>query len=205
MRVAHVCMLAVASFLVGCSGGGDGGGGTGPDAVFTTMVVTPASPITVVVGATQALTVVARDQSNNPMSGLATQFTSSDETKATVNASGVVTGVAPGTASITVTGTIGSVTKTATVDVTIDPPGASASVTATASNQFSPENVTITKGGTVTWTFNGEHTVTFDGSGAPAEIHRSSGSDSRVFDSPGTFAYHCTIHPGMDGSVVVLP
>lgn len=204
MRVAHVFMLAGASLLVGCSGGGDGGGGTGPDAVFTSISVAPAS-VNVVVNGTQQLTVTAKDQNGGNMTGLTSTFASSDQSKATVNASGVVTGVAVGTARITVTGTIGTVSKTTNVDVTVAVPGATAAVTATASNQFSPENVTITKGGSVTWTFNGQHTVTFDASGSPANIERSSGSEARTFPNAGTFAYHCTIHAGMDGSVVVLP
>lgn len=61
----------------------------------------------------------------------------------------------------------------------------------------------------VVWTVTdpvGEHTVTFDD---PVVV--SSGSlragqrHEALFSSPGTFAYRCTIHPAMTGTVVVSP
>ena len=73
---------------------------------------------------------------------------------------------------------------------------------------FSPSSVTITKGGTVTWT-NGSgtvaHNVTFSAtSGAPSNIpNMSSGSNSRSFAASGSYAYQCTNHPGMNGTVTV--
>lgn len=48
----------------------------------------------------------------------AVTYSSSDETKATVSASGEVTGVAEGTATITVTTTDGNKTDTSTITVT---------------------------------------------------------------------------------------
>jgi plastocyanin len=72
---------------------------------------------------------------------------------------------------------------------------------------FSPSTVTITKGGTVTW--NNEagttaHNVTFTTSGAPNNIGNfSSGTSSRTFDATGTYAYHCTNHSSMTGTVKV--
>jgi plastocyanin len=65
--------------------------------------------------------------------------------------------------------------------------------------------VDIAAGGTVTWTFETRHNVTFSSvSGRPADIpNTSSGSVSRTFAQAGTFDYHCTIHTGMSGTVVV--
>jgi plastocyanin len=71
---------------------------------------------------------------------------------------------------------------------------------------FSPSTVTITKGGTVTWTNNAgaAHNVTFTSPGSPTNIGNfSSGSNSRTFDTAGTYSYHCTNHSGMDGTVKV--
>jgi plastocyanin len=194
--------------MAACGGGGDGGddggGGTGP-AVFTSITVTPAT-VTVAPQGTQALAASAIDQRGQTMAGLATTFVSSDQSKATVNAAGVVTGVAVGTARITVTGTIGSVTKTKDVDVTVSTPGQTATVNATLANQFDPKDVVITPGGTVTWNFATTHNVTFSAAtGVPANItDKSSGSDSRSFPTAGTFNYICTIHgSGMSGTVRV--
>jgi plastocyanin len=192
------------SALLACSGGGgDGGGTTGP-AVFTTLDVQPAT-VNVAVNGTQALTATAKDQNGATMSGLTVAYQSSDQTKATVTQAGVVTGVAAGTATITATGTVGTVTKTKTVNVTVSAPGQAASVTATSGNLFDPQSVTIVPGGTVTWTFQAQHNVSFTTAGAPANIGTmTSGSDSRTFPTAGTYNYFCTIHgSSMSGTVRV--
>lgn len=73
-------------------------------------------------------------------------------------------------------------------------------------HSFSPANVSVARGGQVTWTnsTNEQHNVTFAGAGAPASIaNHTSGSNSRTFASSGTFDYSCTNHPGMAGRVTV--
>ena len=145
MRNARVLVVGAVLTMAACSGGDDGGGGTAP-AVFTSMTVAPAS-VTVAPQGTQALTASAIDQRGQSMSGLTTTFVSSDQSKATVSSAGVVTGVAVGTARITVTGTIGSVTKTKDVDVTVSAPGLTATVNATTGNQFDPKDVVLAVGG----------------------------------------------------------
>jgi plastocyanin len=71
---------------------------------------------------------------------------------------------------------------------------------------FNPASVTITRGGTVTWTngLNETHNVVFaPAAGAPQNVpEHQSGSNSRTFSTSGTFSYQCTIHP-MSGQVVV--
>ena len=205
MRKARVLAVGAVLTLAACGGddGDDGGGGTGP-AVFTAMNVAPTS-VTVAPLGTQALTASAIDQRGQAMSGLTAAYVSSDQSKATVNTAGVVTGVAVGTAKITVTGTIGSVVKTKDVDVTVSAPGQTAVVNATAANQFDPQTVVIAPGGTVTWNFAALHNVTFSGTGTPANItDKSTGSDARTFPTAGTYNYICTIHgSGMSGIVRV--
>jgi len=203
MRVARLLWCAVAVVAAGGCGGGDGGNGPGPTPVFTSVSVTPTSP-SVVVGLTEQLTPTAKDQNGGNLSGATFSFASSDQTKATVNASGLVTGVAAGTSRITVTGTLGGATKTANVDINVVAPGPTASVAATAGSQFEPRTVAVTPGGTVTWSFAILHNVQFTGAGAPANIpDRGTGSEARQFNTAGTFNYTCGIHPGMSGTVVV--
>ena len=204
MRIAGVCLMFGATVLVGCSGGGDDP--TPPvTAVFTTLTVEPSSIPTLTVGGTQSLTATAKDQNGATMSGLTTTYISSAPQTASVSQAGLVTGQALGTATITATGTIGSVSKTATVSVTVGAPPATASVAATAGNQFSPANAVVARNGTVTWTFAIQHNVTWDTANSPANIgNTSTGSESRVFPTVGTFAYHCTIHGGMSGTVQVV-
>jgi plastocyanin len=205
MRKARVLAVAALVAFAGCSGGGDGGGSTGPTPVFTSLSVTPAN-VSVVVNGTQNLTVSAKDQNGATMSGLSSTFQSNDVSVATVTSAGVVTGVAAGTTTITVNGTVGTTTKSQTVNVTVSTPGSTASVAATTGNAFDPSSVTITANGTVTWNFGGvAHNVTFN-NGVPQGGNiatTSNSSASRTFPTPGTYPYHCTIHSGMSGEVIV--
>jgi plastocyanin len=71
---------------------------------------------------------------------------------------------------------------------------------------FVPPEVTVGVGDTVTWTNNDSvgHDVTAD-SFSSGEAGGMAGGDTfeHTFDEAGTFDYVCTVHPGMDGSVVV--
>lgn len=75
---------------------------------------------------------------------------------------------------------------------------------------FAPEPVRVQAGTTVTWANEDEilHTVTSgardDADGAFDEKLDGPGSVAEhTFETPGTYAYHCSIHPGMDGVVEV--
>ena len=75
-----------------------------------------------------------------------------------------------------------------------------------AFGSFSPSEVTIARGGTVTWSNSSGavHTVTFSTAGAPLNVASlGSGSAVRTFETTGTFHYDCANHSGMSGSVVV--
>ena len=73
---------------------------------------------------------------------------------------------------------------------------------------FSPQDITVKQGTTVTWTnLDGvAHTIVSD-AGAPEAISSDpisqGGSFSFTFTKPGTYPYHCSIHPSMTGSVMV--
>jgi plastocyanin len=71
---------------------------------------------------------------------------------------------------------------------------------------FEPAELTVAVGDTVTWTNNDSvpHDVTADSfsSGEPGGM--SGGvTFEHTFGEAGTFDYVCTVHPGMEGSVVV--
>ena len=83
-----------------------------------------------------------------------------------------------------------------------------ATVNATSQNTFTPANVAVGVGGTVTFTFGDvAHNVFFDNSpaGAPDAIAGANAnmSATRTFTTAGTFEFDCHIHPGMKGTVVV--
>jgi plastocyanin len=71
---------------------------------------------------------------------------------------------------------------------------------------FSPITITINAGDTVIWTNNdnAQHTVTSDNGGALNSATISNGGTySHAFLTPGTYAYHCSIHASMKGTVIV--
>ena len=87
----------------------------------------------------------------------------------------------------------------------VAPQAATVEASATA-NIFSPVTVTIARGGTVTWTIGARrHNVTFvTAAGAPENVPTTLNEQvARVFPTSGTFAYNCTLHAGMIGTVVV--
>ncbi|MEP6491135.1 MAG: plastocyanin/azurin family copper-binding protein [bacterium] len=70
---------------------------------------------------------------------------------------------------------------------------------------FTPANIQISAGTTVTWTLAAnavQHNVTFSDGVASANLNAGA-TYTRTFATAGTFSYHCTIHAGMNGSVTV--
>jgi len=71
-------------------------------------------------------------------------------------------------------------------------------------NNFNPTTVNILEDSTVEWTNSGAvtHTVTAD-DGSFDSGNIAGAKYPREFDSKGTFAYHCKIHPSMKGTITV--
>jgi plastocyanin len=76
----------------------------------------------------------------------------------------------------------------------------------TATACYSPNPIHVTVGSTVTW-MNGTslaHTATSDtGAWNTGAIAPGGTSSAVAFNTAGTFAYHCTFHADMHGSVMV--
>jgi plastocyanin len=70
---------------------------------------------------------------------------------------------------------------------------------------FSPANVSVQAGSTVTWVNEGNvpHTVTSDDGQFDSGVLMPGDSYTVVFKGRGTITYHCAIHPSMTGSVTV--
>ena len=71
-------------------------------------------------------------------------------------------------------------------------------------SSFSPGNLVVAAGTTVVWTNQDTlaHRITsdsklFDGGAGPNESY------SRQFTTTGSFAYHCSVHPAMTGTINV--
>jgi plastocyanin len=71
---------------------------------------------------------------------------------------------------------------------------------------FSPANITVKKGATVTWTNkdSANHSIISDTSNGPSSSLFGQGQTySFTFNTAGTFNYHCGVHPDMTGKVTV--
>jgi plastocyanin len=199
IRLRQITAAAFATaFVISCGGGET----TEPDNTVASVSVTGATSIAPA-GTTQ-LTATPKNAAGTALAGLTATWSTSASAVATVSATGLVTGVANGTA--TITATIAGVPGTRNITVQSITPVTSATV-AVQGQAFSPSQVDLTAGGQVTWNFQDQidHNVTFDAvAGAPSNIgNTSSGSQARTFATAGTFPYHCTIHAGMNGTIVV--
>ncbi|MBX6331937.1 MAG: hypothetical protein IRY91_08820 [Gemmatimonadaceae bacterium] len=127
-------------------------------------------------GLTKNLTVVARDTNGTPISGLITDFRSSDPTIGTVTPLGAVTGVRPGRFTIYATTTAYGVTKSDSLPFTIGWPVFYQFFVCNPVTQPTceplPTNITIARGGIVLWI---DATLGADGNLAPLDL---------VFDDP---------------------
>ncbi|HWF58198.1 MAG TPA: plastocyanin/azurin family copper-binding protein [Candidatus Dormibacteraeota bacterium] len=105
-----------------------------------------------------------------------------------------------------VAGGAGSAPSVGTAGPSLGQPGSK--VVANSSLQFAPGNVTVSVGEIIQWTVAQDsvpHNVTFDSDSTlnsaptlgPGEVWQVK------FTTPGTYAYHCTIHSGMNGQVTV--
>jgi LPXTG-motif cell wall-anchored protein len=71
--------------------------------------------------------------------------------------------------------------------------------------QFTPAQITIDQGDTVTWTNDGPtaHSATAPDGSFDTGIFQAGQSRSHTFSDAGTFSYICTPHPNMRGTIVV--
>jgi plastocyanin len=95
-----------------------------------------------------------------------------------------------------------------TCDVPLSPPQFGSTVIVISGFAFTPGSVHIRAGGKVTWV-NCEtpgtpsHTTTADGGAWSSPLIDPGSTYTVSFNTPGTFAYHCTPHPFMTAEVVV--
>ena len=204
--VSRSCVALVVGLTACGGGGGNGGTQPPPPAVFTSLVVSPASP-NMVDGDTLQMTATPRDQNGAAMTGLpAATFQLVTGTAVSVSGGGQVIAQQAGAATIRASVTSGGTTRDATANATVTALAQAATVAATTGNVFDPDTVKVATNGQVTWNFGTTaHNVTFQSPPAPVAniATQASSSEARVFTTDGRYLYRCTIHSGMDGVVIV--
>ena len=155
--------------------------------VLTTITISPASA-SIQIGATQQLSVTCSDQYGAAFTCPILTWSSSDPYVATVGASGLVTGIAEGSASITANSS-GITSNASVVTVTLPPPpvltkitispvstsiqiGTTKQLTAICSDQYG-KNMTCP---TLTWSSSSPSVATVDASGLVTGIAEGSSS-----------------------------
>lgn len=193
--------LAGALFVVLAACGGDGA--TAANGVASVALNAPS--LSLLVGRSDQLVATATNaQGNTIVNAPVAAWRSSNPAVATVNASGLVSAMAVGTADVTAT----IASRAASVRVTVTSAPSTATVNM-AGITFAPFHTTIRQGGTVTYVFPSvAHNVIFERvTGAPTDIpgQVSNQSIARTFPTARLYQYACTLHPGMSGEVDVVP
>ena len=178
--VASVTQLGVVSGLVAGTTNitATSEGKVGSSAVTVTLLtvatvaVTP-SPLNTFVGSTAQMSATTKDAFGNVVTGRTVTWGSSNAGVATVSSSGLVTGVASGTATITATSETKSGTSTvnvspvpvATVTVTPANPSAAEGETVTLTATTKDANGNVLTGRVITWSANPTDVATVSQSG----------------------------------------
>lgn len=70
---------------------------------------------------------------------------------------------------------------------------------------YTPSNLTVPLGATVTWTFedSAKHDVVAADKSFSSPLHRDGETYQFTFTRSGSYAYTCSIHPDMTGTVTV--
>ena len=101
----------------------------------------------------------------------------------------------------------GSVAPSAATSPAPAAPAGGASAVTIKDFEFTPGTTSVPTGSKVTWTNSGAtaHTVTLDDGSADSGNIAPGATFDQTFATAGTFAYHCTIHSQMKGTVTVTP
>lgn len=86
-----------------------------------------------------------------------------------------------------------------------EPPGDGGTDVAIQNFAYVPPTITVVTGATITWTNDDEapHTVTANDESFESSLLNQGGTYQLVAPAPGTYQYHCEVHPFMAGTLTV--
>jgi uncharacterized protein YjdB len=180
-------------------------------APVATVSVTP-SPLSMTVGQTTQLTAALADSAGNALNGRVVAWSTSNSAVATVSAQGLVTAIAPGSATITATseGKSGSasltVTNVAVGSVSVQPQGPSIPIAASVQLAATVRDVNgnVVTNRVVTWSSSNSAIATVSQSGLVTGVAHGSATITATSEGKsGTSTVTVTGFPV--GSVVVSP
>lgn len=209
MKLTHVLLGVATLGMVAC--GGSSGDTTPPPGgntqTLATIRFTNAS-VALSAGSSTTLVPEALDATGRVIAGASGYtFTSGMTAIAEAKSDGLVLAISAGSSIITASLTRNGVTATATATVTVTGSlPVNANVAAGNDQTFAPATVVVGRNANVTFTTGTlTHNVTFrTAAGAPANIaNNASTATARPFPTAGDFAYDCTLHAGMSGTVIV--
>lgn len=214
VRVALCLAIAAGAMVVESCGDGKLTStiNTPPAGTVTTVTIS-LSDTSLQIGELGQASLVARDfyQTVIDVGARPLTWSSSNSAVATVSATGVVSTVGIGTSQIRASVVEGATTVVgaATLAVIANPDAVQSADISMPGITFSPAEVVVKVNGTVRFIFpNLNHNVLWntDAVGAPADIGILSNQIvTRTFPTAGVFAYHCSLHNGMKGTIVVSP
>ncbi len=189
---------------------------TPPATSALASVVATLADATLLLAQTTQATVVGRDGAGAPLAlgARVVTWSTSNTAIATVSRTGLVSAVGIGTVNVLVSVADGAVTRSASAPLTITPiPGAPLAADVSMPGlTFSPFETLLKQGGTVRFIFPTlPHNVIWDArlagqAAAPTDINTTNNVViTRTFPNAGVFLYKCTLHPGMDGTIIVTP
>lgn len=216
MRSHPAVLVLVSSCLalsLGACSTGSNNGGSGSNPVLASLSISPGTA-TVNIGATQQFTATAKDTTGAVMSGVTFSWNTSNSSSATVNASGLVTGVAPGTANITVTA--GSITSPAAIVTVPTPPVASITLNPTSANMVAGDTEQFTatakdsngntlSGVTFTWASSNTSAATVNSSGLVTAVAAGSANITAASGGITSSPAAVTVNPPPTASVTIGP
>src|SRR6266513_4824424 len=183
-----------------------------PTVPVASVTVTPATA-SLTVGQTVQLTATLRDANGNPLTGRVITWQSSNNAIASVNGSGLVTGVGPG-GPVTMTATSEGQSGTATVNVSlapvasvmVSPSAANIAITGTVQLTATPldANGNPLTGRAISWSSSNNNIATVNGSGLVTGVTAGSGTITATSEGQSGTA-SITVADAPVASVTVTP